>query len=116
MSYEQQLETKRNVLARAYSNFSGLGAGDVPEVQPTLPSPLQYGYRTKLTPHFQAPPKNKPESWECTIGFESKGRRRILDIEECPIATSTINDALPAARENVKRCVASSSGHAMRAD
>ena len=59
-----------------------------------MPSPLQYGYRTKITPHFDAPPENRPgrygrqrqkrewdTSWKLAIGFEAKGRGQILDIE-----------------------------------
>src|ERR1700683_1929262 len=29
----------------------------IPPVLGTVASPLQYGYRTKITPHFDAPPK-----------------------------------------------------------
>lgn len=121
---------KRNVVRRAFANFSGLEASLIPEIGPTLASPLQYAYRTKLTPHFQVPPsssagRNKKKSkgkqaaaeeegaeaaapeepkkeWEITIGFEQKGRKRIVDIEECPIATSVINKALVGEREKVK--------------
>jgi tRNA (uracil-5-)-methyltransferase len=74
-------------------------------------SPLQYGYRTKLTPHFQVPPKKvvakidkgDPEvqpDW-LKIGFNKKGINQIIDIEECPIATPLINERLPGLREEV---------------
>lgn len=117
---------KRDVVRRAFANFSGLDASLIPEIGPTLASPLQYAYRTKLTPHFQVPPsansgRNKKKKgkqavegeaaaaepkkeWEITIGFEQKGRKRIVDIEECVIATKVINDALVGEREKVKRC------------
>ena len=52
-------------------------------------SPLQYGYRTKLTPHFEAPPRSakqadnvngeKPE-W-LKIGFNRIGTSKTMDIE-----------------------------------
>lgn len=116
------------MVRKAFANFSLLDPSLVPAVGPTLPSPLQYGYRTKLTPHFQAPPshgksgRGKPnqwkgkgkgveppkadeteeKDWEVTIGFEQKGRKRILDIEECVIATKVINEAMAIERERVK--------------
>ncbi|GAA5824137.1 hypothetical protein JCM3770_001405, partial [Rhodotorula araucariae] len=120
LAYEEQLEMKREVVRRAFANFSGLDAALVPAVGPTLPSPLQYGYRTKLTPHFQVPPsqnanknrrkkasadkddEEKKKEWEITIGFEQKGRKRIVDIEECVIATQVINDAMVGERDKVK--------------
>ncbi|KAG6834597.1 hypothetical protein H0H93_008688, partial [Arthromyces matolae] len=81
----------------------------VPAIQSTIGSPLQYEYRTKLTPHFEAPPKsaqkNPPSSetkpdW-LKIGFNRVGTNKTMDIEECPIATPVINDAYRAARENI---------------
>jgi tRNA (uracil-5-)-methyltransferase len=73
----------------------------VPEIEETIPSPLQYGYRTKLTPHFDAP---KPHA-ELAIGFQEKGRRRTVDIEECPIATDKINEAMAPERQKIKAYV-----------
>lgn len=103
LSYEKQLEIKQNVIRKAFANFSGLDPELIPSALPTLPSPRQYEYRTKLTPHFQAPPqKGKETNWQLTIGFEEKNRKRIIDIEECPIATRVINDALPKERHQVQ--------------
>ncbi|KAL8292128.1 hypothetical protein RQP46_001594 [Phenoliferia psychrophenolica] len=130
LSYEHQLTLKQSVVRKAFANFSLLDPSLIPAVGPTLPSPLQYGYRTKLTPHFQAPPANgkstgggrrgkgkgkQPEAeeqveerdWEVTIGFEEKGRKRIIDIEECVIATQVINTALVSERAAVKANIAS---------
>ncbi|GAA6013747.1 hypothetical protein JCM10207_008178 [Rhodosporidiobolus poonsookiae] len=131
LSYEYQLKLKQDVVRRAFANFSGLDPSLVPAVGLTLPSPLQYAYRTKLTPHFQTPPTGKPkggrskkmsveaaakedearlkrrDDWELTIGFEQKGRRRILDIEDCPIATEVINRAMTAERQKVHDNIAS---------
>ncbi|KAI5474547.1 tRNA (m5U54) methyltransferase Trm2 [Pseudohyphozyma bogoriensis] len=132
LSYASQLTIKQNVVRKAFANFSGLDASLIPAIGETLPSPLQYGYRTKLTPHFQTPPSNNPNSnrrkkkgkgkgeveeaeveakeakeWEVTIGFEEKGRKRIVDIEECVIATQVINDKLVTERERVKANISS---------
>lgn len=127
-------------------NFSGLKAEEIPDVKETIPSPSQYGYRTKITPHFDLPKalqtkrrgkkteaprtadatsKNDTQAqqsaaeamfngeestvgevsqeFDVPIGFEEKCRSRLLDIEECPIATPAINQAIPSAREHVKK-------------
>jgi tRNA (uracil-5-)-methyltransferase len=84
---------------------TGLSKEQLVNVLPTIPSPLQYAYRTKLTPHFEAPPlKLTPEERlsRLAIGFETKGRKKILDIEECPIATSTVNEGMTRERQKVK--------------
>ena len=50
-------------------------------------SPLQYSYRTKLTPHFAASNKVNQK-----LGFQHVNNRGRLDITNCPIATPEIND------------------------
>jgi tRNA (uracil-5-)-methyltransferase len=90
----------------------------VPTVLPTIGSPLQYGYRTKITPHFEAAPKSlrqkkqgektdedgvKEQPDWLKIGFNMVGTRKVLDIEECPIATPIINEALTSERANIIR-------------
>ncbi|KZT24394.1 S-adenosyl-L-methionine-dependent methyltransferase [Neolentinus lepideus HHB14362 ss-1] len=114
LSYDTQLDLKRNVIVKAYNNFFGLDPSILPSIEPTIASPLQYGYRTKITPHFDAPPrriraeynngtlektKGQPE-W-LKIGFNKAGTKNPIDIEECPIATSTINQRLPELREAI---------------
>ncbi|KAJ3566703.1 hypothetical protein NP233_g6830 [Leucocoprinus birnbaumii] len=116
LSYETQLSLKREVIVKAYQNFSELSQSSLPTVLPTIGSPLQYGYRTKITPHFEAAPKSllkkkqqsntdKDEVKEqpdwLKIGFNLVGSRKVLDIEECPIATPVINEALTAERSRV---------------
>ena len=81
--------------------FPGMRLGGVSvEVLPVIPSPRSFGYRSKLTPHYQG----NRQGQELTIGFLRQGSRRALvDVTNCPIATDTINDALPQARENLQR-------------
>ncbi|OCH94189.1 S-adenosyl-L-methionine-dependent methyltransferase [Obba rivulosa] len=113
LSYEKQLELKRDVVLRAYQYFSELPETSVPPILPTIASPLQYGYRTKITPHFEAPPKKfqkeaRGKSKEITpkpdwlnIGFNQIGTRHVMDIEECPIATPVLNKTLGPLREGI---------------
>ncbi|KAJ4490224.1 tRNA methyltransferase [Lentinula aciculospora] len=117
LSYEMQLDFKRNVVVKAYKNYSDLPDSTIPEIQPTIGSPLQYGYRTKITPHFQAPPPKvdrtalqaQVESGEkpdwLQIGFNIQGQNKVFDIEECPIATPVLNHALPEIFQNVVKTI-----------
>ncbi|KAG8721694.1 tRNA(m5U54)methyltransferase [Ceratobasidium sp. 394] len=115
ISYETQLLMKKEIVRKAFQNFSGLTTEYVPAPLDTMPSPRQFNYRTKITPHFDAPPSNRVRrggkakvaakdadtNWELRIGFNQMGRRSVLDIEECPIATPVLNAALGPVREQV---------------
>ena len=112
MSYEAQLMHKRHVLAKALANFSKLAPDQIPEVGETVASPLQYGYRTKLTPHYDRPrekgsrvgKKNKVPFSTCPdIGYMMAGRRTLMDIEDCPIGTEAVRKGMKSERERVKR-------------
>src|SRR3954471_16245841 len=90
LSYEDQLGLKS---AEVSALFPGL------EVRPCVPSPARYGYRSKLTPHFQRPRPDR-ELW---IGFLRVGPgRRTLDVPSCPIATPAVNARLATLREEVR--------------
>lgn len=113
LSYETQLDLKRNVVLKAYQNYSNLPKSSIPAIQPTIPSPLQYGYRTKITPHFDPPPKKVQKQGPSTseegkpswlkIGFNQTGKRVVMDIEECPIATPVLNEAYAPMRDNIAK-------------
>lgn len=92
-SYTGQLEWKRRQIVELLEKLAGIDA----EVQPTHPSPKQYHYRSKLTPHFQKPRPGDTMS----IGFQEHGSRRNIDVPQCPIATEAINEALPEERKQV---------------
>ncbi|KAK7040752.1 tRNA(m5U54)methyltransferase [Paramarasmius palmivorus] len=118
LSYEKQLEFKPLAcFARKLMSSPDLPSSSIPTIQPTMPSPLEYGYRTKITPHFQAPPTKinrdelqkevaggKNPDW-LKIGFNYQGQNKVIDIEECPIATPVLNDALPGVRDNIYKTI-----------
>lgn len=94
LSYDQQLEWKRRQVAELLSHMAGI---DHP-VNPPIPSPREWHYRSKLTPHFQKPRPGR----ELSIGFLATGSRgRIIDVPACPIAMESINGALPVERRRV---------------
>ena len=113
LSYEDQLAHKKNIVEKAYRNFSNLPPEMIPIIGDTIGSPLQYGYRTKLTPHFDGPPgsrarRNRKDGSEQPsfdqvppIGFMVKGTRKTMDIEDCPIATDAVREGLKQERRRV---------------
>jgi 23S rRNA (uracil1939-C5)-methyltransferase/tRNA (uracil-5-)-methyltransferase len=99
-------------------------------VAPTIGSPQQYGYRSKITPHFSPPSGEKRSGISVQgssfrtesspgletvnrelptvnshfpIGFLRQGTRfDLLDVPQCPIATAPINERLTTARAEIR--------------
>ncbi len=96
LSYAAQAKWKRKQIADLMQRIGGL---ENVEIKETHISPKTFGYRSKLTPHFQAPKEGK----EMEIGFIMQGRRSaIVDVAQCPIASENINKFLPQIREKTK--------------
>ena len=99
--------SKKDIIQKAYNIYSSmlsyiqpekpfltrvtvdLPETSIPAIGSTVESPLVYGYRTKLTPHFERPPKSVREqklssdeqpSW-LRIGFNMTNRAMTMDIE-----------------------------------
>ena len=100
LPYDYQLAHKKTIVEKAYKNFSNLPPELIPAIEDTIGSPLQYGYRTKLTPHFDGPPDARRSDGRNgiirrfeelpPIGFMKKGTRTTIDIEDCPIGTDAV--------------------------
>lgn len=112
LSYEEQLAHKKSIVAKAYRNFSSIPSELIPAIGNTIGSPMQYSYRTKLTPHFDGPPgilsrkarrANAEVKWDGVppIGFMLKGTRKTIDIEDCPIGTDAVRLGMKRERERV---------------
>lgn len=124
LPYELQLQHKKTIVEKAYHNFSGLISDVVPAVSETIGSPLQYGYRTKLTPHFNGPPgsmtrkvkrshpserkrfEQAPPIGFQQKGFYQKGTSKTIDIEDCPIGTDVVRAGLRMERKRVSEEIA----------
>jgi tRNA (uracil-5-)-methyltransferase len=111
LSYGDQLAHKKRIVEKAYQNFSSLIPELVPAVGDTIGSPLEYGYRTKLTPHFDGPPGGRRDRrngvkthWDEVppIGFMKKNTRHTIDIEDCPIGTDAVRLGMKRERQRVK--------------
>ncbi len=93
-AYQQQLEWKREQVAELLAHMAQIET----EVLPVVPSPRQWGYRSKITPHFHKPKQGRIEA----IGFLRAGlRSKLVDVEQCPIASDAINQALPGLRKKI---------------
>ncbi|MCQ2364603.1 MAG: class I SAM-dependent RNA methyltransferase [Akkermansia sp.] len=94
LDYAAQLEWKTQQVADLLRLQAGL---ELP-VNPAIASPVTYGYRSKITPHFHKPKDAKMGN----IGFLRNGSRtEVCDIKQCPIAMEPINAALPLLRKAV---------------
>lgn len=108
LPYKAQLDHKRTIVQQAYEIYSGLNPSQIPDVEETFASPLQYGYRTKLSPHFTPPYFNRrmrPDNiWQHgvpPIGFNEKQTGKVMDIENCPLGTDIVNEGLTVERRRV---------------
>ena len=96
LDYGQQLEWKRRQVAELVEHMAGLTLA----VLPVVGSPRPFGYRSKITPHFNAP----REGGELAIGFLRQGNRfDVVDVPRCEIATEPINARLAQARAEIRR-------------
>lgn len=95
LDYDEQLRWKQQQVQDLLKRLAGI---DFP-VEPVAPSPRQFGYRSKITPHF-----HRPRDGEIgAIGFLRSGTRSsIVDVPRCEIAMPEINERLAAMREQAR--------------
>ena len=94
MEYATQIEWKQKQVEDSFARIGGIEF----TVNRPIPSPQKYGYRSKLTPHFEKP--NPSHSFK--VGFLKQGTRRtLIDVDQCPIATPAINEAIPSAKQHL---------------
>lgn len=116
LPYDYQLQHKKAIVEKAFKNFSNLPPELIPVIGDTIGSPLQYGYRTKLTPHFDGPPDARRSDGRNgikrtfkevpPIGFMKKGTRITMDIEDCPIGTEAVRNGNKRERSRVSDNIA----------
>ena len=95
MEYAAQLEWKQKQVEDSFARIGGIEF----TVNQPIPSPQKYGYHSKLTPHFEKP--HPAHSFK--VGFLKQGTRRVLvDIDQCPIATPAINQAMLPAKQRLQ--------------
>ncbi|MFT3868678.1 MAG: class I SAM-dependent RNA methyltransferase [Nibricoccus sp.] len=107
--YAEQLTWKQRQVSELLKHMAEI---EFP-VSPTIGSPAQYGYRSKITPHFAAPRSGEGNISQGTstqgvrtcfpIGFLRQGTRfDLLDVPRCEIATEPINQRLTTVRAEIQ--------------
>jgi tRNA/tmRNA/rRNA uracil-C5-methylase (TrmA/RlmC/RlmD family) len=95
LDYAEQLRWKQRQVAELLQRMAKI---DFP-VEPVVASPQQFGYRSKITPHFHRPKDGEVGA----IGFLRAGTRsRIVDVPRCEIAMDVLNEKLGAVRDGVR--------------
>ncbi len=90
ISYAHQLHWKEWQVAQALQR---IGKFREPPLQRIVPSPLDYGYRNRVTVHVE----------EGVIGFFRRDSHRLIDIERCPISSPEVNAELASLRQRRPR-------------
>ena len=95
LDYQKQLDWKTRQVEELLEHMAEVHT----IVSATIASPKQWGYRSKITPHFKRPRDGKIGD----IGFLLAGQRsHLVDVDHCPIAMDEINEALPRIREETR--------------
>jgi tRNA/tmRNA/rRNA uracil-C5-methylase (TrmA/RlmC/RlmD family) len=124
LAYAEQLGWKRRQVEELLKHMAGI---EFP-VAPVIGSPQEYGYRSKITPHFATPRAGDAGGAGAIsnlrseisdrnaggaiapafpIGFLRQGTRfDLLDVPRCDIATEAINARLPDVRAGIRSGVA----------
>jgi len=113
LTYAEQLKWKRQQVEELLKYMAGV---EFP-VAPVIGSPREFGYRSKITPHFQAGRAGRHDEPPAIgssggfalppIGFLKQGSRfEIVDVPQCPIATPEINALLPEVRAKTQARIA----------
>jgi 23S rRNA (uracil1939-C5)-methyltransferase/tRNA (uracil-5-)-methyltransferase len=103
LTYAEQLKWKRQQVQELLKYMAAVEFA----VAPVIASPQEFGYRSKITPHFKAWSREQEAGQPAPIGFLKQGTRfDILDVPACPIATPEINAKLPEIREKTRQRLA----------
>jgi 23S rRNA (uracil1939-C5)-methyltransferase/tRNA (uracil-5-)-methyltransferase len=95
LAYDEQLQSKQRQVAELLNHMAKIEH----PVREVIPSPVEYGYRSKITPHFHRPKSGGIGA----IGFlRARTRNAMVDVEHCPIAMPELNAQLAAVRERAR--------------
>lgn len=100
LSYEDQLSHKQAVIQRAFQFFYPDLLRDYPHLHgfgKVFRSPLEYGYRHKITPHYKIPKNYDGDKF--AIGFDNPNPgKQVTDIKSCQLASPKINETYDSFR------------------
>jgi 23S rRNA (uracil1939-C5)-methyltransferase len=91
IAYPAQLAAKRAIVMDAFRRTGGITLGEGFNI---LPSPKQFGYRTRATWHL--------DPMTGAFGYMAAESHRVVDVEDCPIVEPALNEALTKTRESIR--------------
>jgi 23S rRNA (uracil1939-C5)-methyltransferase/tRNA (uracil-5-)-methyltransferase len=90
---QREWKTKHVEEVLLQQNIDGYNTPNLLGVLPTSGTKEVYGYRSKITPHYQAPIEHPDGTYEMqAIGFQRSSNRNLIDVPECYIAMPAINE------------------------
>ncbi|OGW72681.1 MAG: hypothetical protein A2Y02_03050 [Omnitrophica bacterium GWA2_52_12] len=95
LPYEEELRVKTDILKSTMTAALGV---DAAIFKPIIPSPKAYGYRHRLDLTFR-----KTKAGEFLMGFMAENRKKVLELEACPIAMEAVSSYLPRLRTEAIR-------------
>ena len=105
MDISAQRAWKSSIVSEALAQYNVVLPDGV-SVQATLGTNEIYHYRSKLTPHYNAPSSSRRKLLQQqqlplieSIGFQKKSSRQTIDVDYCCIATPAVNEAYQATRD-----------------
>ena len=87
LPYAKQLALKSEQVIEVLQHLGGIPAAPV---EPTIPSPLEFNYRNRITVHSESG----------RVGFFGSRTHTIVDVKECPIANEQVNALLRQLRNS----------------
>ena len=95
LEYNEQLAWKTRQVAELLPRMASIEH----PVLPAIPSPKLFGYRSKLTPHFEKPRQSRA----LHIGFlKPSTRSQYVDIKSCPLASDAMNERYKELRTEIQ--------------
>jgi 23S rRNA (uracil1939-C5)-methyltransferase len=95
VSYDYQLEAKRNQLVQALERIGGFVE---PPVSGVLPSSTALAYRNKATY-----PVGTSLTGQTIAGYYQKGSHQIINLNQCPIQDSRLNQILAEVKQDIRK-------------
>jgi len=90
LNYEAQLQWKQKILEETLQK---IGKVVSPKVLPTLSSPQEFGWRSRVNIHSDGFGK---------VGFFEPNSHRVVDVERCLVASEVVNQQLLQIRDSLK--------------
>lgn len=101
MSIDGQRRWKAKQVETVLNKIGGIDIDEL-KVNPAIGTVDNlYGYRAKLTPHYNAPRNSN----DLRIGFQKRGTRVMIDVDECIIGTPDINLMYDEARKRITESI-----------